>query len=336
MSFIVRKKGKKCTRKSISNEHIQHSEFIKKCHQKLRLNSLAIGAEEAWRNHCSDDSLLKNYSCSMHKLASQFWDTNNKNEPSSCRILWITNNICTYFQDNYLYEINREKSLAKKFNVNWDMNIITNTPKNPFYLLDVGSCYNPFQKYTQFKVLPIDLAPAVESVVKCDFLSVPLDTKLNIFENDCQTLPLSNFDAVIFSLFLEYFPLPQQRYKCCEKAYNVLKPGGLLVIATPDSSHASYNSKLMKNWKISLGCLGFWRIKYEKLIHLHCMVFRKCLLKQIPKNWFDSLNNTNNVEDLITIPQDLRNHKINNETLKIIEQRDDDMVANLFSELINI
>lgn len=272
----------------------------------------------------------------MHKLASTFWDTNNKNEPSSCRISWIANNVLKYFKEDYSHEILREKSLAQKFNINWDINNITCVPKNSFYLLDVGSCYNPFQKYLSFEVLPIDLAPAIENVVKCDFLTVSLDIKLNIFDNVCQTLPVSSFNIVVFSLFLEYFPLPQQRYKCCEKAYNVLKPGGLLVIATPDSSHASYNSVLMKNWKISLSNLGFWRIKYEKLTHIHCMVFRKCFLEQIPRNWLNSLNVTYIVEDLITIPQDSRNYEKINESSKIIEQRDDNMVANLFSELINI
>lgn len=273
----------------------------------------------------------------MHKLASQFWDTNNKNDPSSCRISWIANNVLKYFQEDYLHEITREKSLAHKFNVNWDANYTTYLPDHPFYLLDVGSCYNPFQKYSSFKVMPIDLAPALENVVKCDFLCVPLDTSLNISNNVCQTLPLSSFDIVVFSLFLEYFPLPQQRYKCCEKAYNVLKPGGLLVIATPDSSHASYNSILMKNWKISLSNLGFWRIKYEKLTHLHCMIFRKCLFEQIPRKWLHALNFTNNVKNLINIPQDSTNYNKIDPKSKKIEQRDDDnIVANLFSELVDV
>ncbi|XP_060864820.1 S-adenosylmethionine sensor upstream of mTORC1 isoform X2 [Metopolophium dirhodum] len=298
---------------------------------------MKIGADEAWQNHCSDDSLLKSYSNTMHKLASQFWDTNNKSEPSSCRISWISNNILKYFQEDYAHEIIREKSLAQRFNVFWSTDDIICTPENPFYLLDVGSCYNPFHKYLSYKVLPIDIAPAIKNVVKCDFLTVPLDVKLNIFDNVCQTLPLSNFNIVVFSLFLEYFPLPQQRYKCCEKAYNVLKPGGILVIATPDSSHASYNSKIMKNWKISLSNLGFWRIKYEKLTHIHCMVFRKCLFKQIPRNWLHSLNIINNIEEFITIPQDSRNYdKMNEPSTTIIQREDDDEVANLFSELINI
>lgn len=272
----------------------------------------------------------------MHKLASEFWDTNNKNEPSSCRISWIANNVLKYFQDDYLHEITREKSLAQRFNVNWDVDNDISMPENPFYLLDVGSCYNPFQKYLSFKVMPIDLAPAIENVVKCDFLSVSLDFELNIFENVCHTIPLSTFDIVVFSLFLEYFPSPQQRYKCCEKAYKVLKPGGLLVIATPDSSHASYNSLLMKNWKISLSNLGFWRIKYEKLTHIHCMMFRKCLIEQIPRTWLHCMNITCNVEDLITIPQDSRNYDEIDDSSKIQEQRDDNTVVNLFSELVDV
>lgn len=280
--------------------------------------------------------MFQSYSNTMHKLASQFWDKNNKNEPSSCRISWISNNILKYFQEDYSYEIVREKSLAQKFNLFWDIDDKIYMPESPFNLLDVGSCYNPFQKYQSYKVLPIDIAPAIQNVVKCDFLTVPLGITLNIFDNVCETLPMSNFDIVVFSLFLEYFPLPQQRYKCCKKAYNVLKPGGLLVIATPDSSHASYNSIIMKNWKISLSSLGFWRIKYEKLTHIHCMVFRKCLLKEISRNWLHSLNITHNVEDLITIPQDSRNYDKINETSKAMIQRDDDdVVANLFSELVN-
>lgn len=272
----------------------------------------------------------------MHKLASQFWDANNKNEPSSCRISWIANNVLKYFHEDYLHEMNKEKSLALRFNVNWSAHNLIQVPDNPYYLLDVGSCYNPFKKYSCFDVLPIDLAPAVENVVKCDFLSVPLETKLNISKNICLKLPLSSFDIVVFSLFLEYFPLPQQRYRCCEKAYNVLKPGGLLVIATPDSSHASYNSKLMKNWKISLSNLGFWRIKYEKLAHLHCMIFRKCLLEEIPKNWLRSSKFTSAVEELIIIPQDSTDYCKILKKSKVVEKRDDNVVANLFSELVDV
>lgn len=55
----MNKKGKRSTHKLVDSEHIQHAEFIKKCHLELRLNSMKIGADEAWKNHCSDESLLK-------------------------------------------------------------------------------------------------------------------------------------------------------------------------------------------------------------------------------------------------------------------------------------
>lgn len=59
MYFRIEKKRKKITRTPVNSEHIQHAEFIKNCHLQLRLNSMKIGADEAWQNHCSDDSLLK-------------------------------------------------------------------------------------------------------------------------------------------------------------------------------------------------------------------------------------------------------------------------------------
>lgn len=55
----MEKKVKKCTRKPANSEHIQHAEIIKKCHLKLRLDSMQMGADEAWKKHCLDESLLK-------------------------------------------------------------------------------------------------------------------------------------------------------------------------------------------------------------------------------------------------------------------------------------
>ncbi|XP_037788454.1 S-adenosylmethionine sensor upstream of mTORC1-like isoform X1 [Penaeus monodon] len=88
------------------------------------------------------------------------------------------------------------------------------------------------------------------------------------------------FDVVVFCLLLEYLPSPKQRFRCCEKAYNLLKPNGLLCIITPDSKHQNANVHLYKLWKITLGFLGFSRIKYEKQTHFHGMVFRKGLCKR--------------------------------------------------------
>ncbi|XP_050424073.1 S-adenosylmethionine sensor upstream of mTORC1 [Adelges cooleyi] len=332
---MINHKSKIKSRKPAEYQHKQYAKFIKQCHLNLRLSSQEIGADEAWKKHCSDELLLKNYSSTMHQLASQFWDANNKQEITSCRISWIAQNALKYFEDDFLHENEREELLAKRFKVNIVDDLCTK-PDNPYYLLDVGSCYNPFKSYSFFKVLPIDIAPAFESVVKCDFLSVNIGAELSVTKNVCYTLPFSSFDVVVFSFLLEYFPTPWQRYTCCEKAYSILKPAGLLIIATPDSSHATHNSKLMKNWKFALANLGFWRIKYEKLTHMHCMIFKKCKSKQIPLNWLHSMNLKNSsFESYITIPQDYRIYLDIDDKPNNSESTNCEDIANLFSELVD-
>lgn len=59
MYFRVNKKRTKYNRKPVDSAHLQHADFIKKCHLELRLNSIEMGADEAWKNHCSDELLLK-------------------------------------------------------------------------------------------------------------------------------------------------------------------------------------------------------------------------------------------------------------------------------------
>lgn len=93
------------------------------------------------------------------------------------------------------------------------------------------------------------------------------------------TLPGSFYDVVIFSLFLEYLPSPSQRLACCHKAYRLLKPGGILVLITPDSKHQNANAHLYKLWRLSLGFLGFSRVKYEKCKHFHGLLVRKALCR---------------------------------------------------------
>lgn len=59
MYFRVNKKRTKYNREPIDSAHLQLAEFIKKCHLNLRLNSIEMGPDEAWKNHCSDKLLLK-------------------------------------------------------------------------------------------------------------------------------------------------------------------------------------------------------------------------------------------------------------------------------------
>lgn len=95
------------------------------------------------------------------------------------------------------------------------------------------------------------------------------------------SLPRNSFDVVIFCLLLEYIPTPAMRLKCCLNAYELLAPGGLLIIVTPDSKHIGSNVFLYKCWQIALASLGFGRIKYDKQDHFHGMVFRKGIYKKL-------------------------------------------------------
>ncbi|XP_063591624.1 S-adenosylmethionine sensor upstream of mTORC1-like isoform X1 [Penaeus indicus] len=122
------------------------------------------------------------------------------------------------------------------------------------------------------------------------------------------------FDVVVFCLLLEYIPSPKQRFHCCEKAYNLLKPNGLLCIITPDSKHQNANVHLYKLWKITLGFLGFSRVKYEKLTHFHGMVFRKGLCKRAweldADRELSNIKNTNVKSRFETISYDKIKHEM--------------------------
>ena len=94
-------------------------------------------------------------------------------------------------------------------------------------------------------------------------------------ERYLQQLQAESFDVVVFSLLLSYLPCTQQRLQCCINAHRVLRPHGLLLVVTPDSSHQNRHAGMMKSWKECIEAIGFHRWKYVKDTHLHCMAFRK-------------------------------------------------------------
>ena len=106
-----------------------------------------------------------------------------------------------------------------------------------------------------------------------------MSTREEISSSSVISFKLSSFYVVTFSLLLEYLPSSFQRWAACKKACSVLKDEGLLVIITPDSKAAHANSKVMKSWRTALSFLGMERIAYEKLLHVHCMAFRKSKAK---------------------------------------------------------
>ena len=225
----------------------------------------------------------------------------------SDRIQWTVNFLDSYFQQDVL-----DKWLQKDLRTIQKLNEIEGTEINPstflpviekpLKLLDVGSSGNFFKKFEKFDILPIDISPSDISVFCCDFLSVSVGNQLKIEQKTIEILPENCFHAVIFCLLLEYLPSSTQRLKCCEKAYEVLKNQGILILITPDSSHEMKNSKIIKNWRWTLSKIGFTRIKVEKLMNLTCMAFRKSIAKEVPQSWAEK--HSDNMKFEMLIPQD--------------------------------
>jgi len=163
-----------------------------------------------------------------------------------------------------------------------------------------------------------------QNVFHCDFLHLrttePLqvanDTMtsfINSLRDPIEWLPEESFHVVVFSLLLEYFPAPYQRWLSCEKAWNLLMYNGILVIVTPDSHKQHRNSAMVKSWKTGIESLGFQRWRYVKQEHLHCMVFRKVPITEEDKRQRFLKGIT---PDLIYIPQDFHDdpEKYDNES----------------------
>ncbi|CAB4063700.1 BMT2 [Lepeophtheirus salmonis] len=143
----------------------------------------------------------------------------------------------------YFHEGGREKLIEKLSRNNPDISVHVEPLEDRIQVLDVGSCYNPFKDIDpKWDVLAIDLKSSeTDNVYECDFLSVSLSPFLGLNE----------------------------------KAHEVLKPLGLLIILTPDSSHVGKNVKQMKAWRACLAHKGFVRVYYEKKTHIHCIAYAK-------------------------------------------------------------
>ncbi|KXJ84079.1 hypothetical protein RP20_CCG021900 [Aedes albopictus] len=276
-----------------SEEQLALSGLIKSVHQRLRDSSKETPPDQVWREHLQNEDLLRRYAVAMHTLATCYWD---KTMEVSCK------------KDNSRIEWVVMKALDENFNYQHHPYEISRVR-----LLDVGSCYNPFSKFADFEVTAIDIAPAHESVKYCDFLEVPLCQSLTTDPkpSSIDSLPLGYFDAVAFCLLLEYMPSSDQRLLCCQKAYDVLKPEGILLVITPDSRHQGANAKLMKNWRFTLGLMGFTRIKIEKLEHVTCMVFRKSIFKEVSERWC-RIHKEDYMTPVLNIPQDFNNDTMSN------------------------
>lgn len=289
-----------------SEEHLKLSSEIKALHATLRQRTKKVGAKKAWQEHLQAKARLQSYAKAMKELAINHWEANNRKQNDNekakkhqerSRITWTVNYCRDYFLSAELVQRLRQRELRILDELKIDCTEINETilqrsfPVEKVNLLDVGSCYNPFKQFTDFEVVAIDIAPAIDDVFECDFLNVQLGDRTNTVMMDetkprsISTLQANGFDVVVFSLLLEYLPTSEQRLKCCEKAYELLQNEGLLCIITPDSKHPGINAQLMKTWRYALAQIGFGRIKIDKLEHITCMVFRKCLDPDVSRRW---------------------------------------------------
>jgi len=264
----------------VDNEHLTLASNIKQVHKNLR-KAVAQGIDPdiVWQKHLDNKQLLQNYASDMQDLATHHWPLLTSQDGDTCRITWIYNQIVKYFTNGGIkVEWERDKKRRDKFgekSEEIDPKLGSKQLTNKLAILDVGSCYNPFSRYEELDVLPIDIAPANNKVKKCDFLSAKLG-KANIYQ-DREVVALSRrgFCCVIFSFLLEYLPTTRQRYECVKKAVDLLEEDGLLVVVTPDSCHETKNSRQLKDWRTGLALMGLAKVTYEKTKHFHGLTYRK-------------------------------------------------------------
>lgn len=262
-------------------EHDALVSVIRGVHEKLRFSYQTTGDQDkVWKDHCADKKTRQEYAASMLRLATTVW-------PYKDRIEWCHQTVRDYF-----YEGGLERSLRRhyrKLGLEYSEHVLNCAKRSlnlgggeRLHLLDVGSCYNPFAVYADIETVAIDLTPADDGTLECDFL------KLQVTKHHCGpselrsylttplvSLPEKSFHAVVFCLVLEYLPSCLQRWTFCRKAAALLKPNGLLLVVTPDSKHQQRNAPMIASWKEALEELSFTRVRYEKRQHLHCMAFRK-------------------------------------------------------------
>ena len=284
-------------------EHLNLASFIKSVHKDLRDRSRSGDPERIWSEHLEDESLLEKYALSMKLLATKYW-TNEDNS----RINWIYDQIYQYFfQEGYMHERQRDIKFSKRMGVDiahsfYDVQICNNKIK----VLDVGSCYNPFEVFENLDVVAVDIAPSTPSVIKCDFLQVEIGANTHVSEDkQIQTLGRKSFNVVIFCMLLEYLPSTRQRFQCIKKSVELLMEDGLLCIVTPDSSHQAKNMHQIKSWRRGLQRMGMRNVAYHKSKHFHGIVCRKPsqIVHDLTKE--ESANeDMDNVEEMFFILQD--------------------------------
>lgn len=160
---------------------------------------------------------------------------------------------------------------------------------------------------------------------------------VNVLHKDYWTNPVTrllseSFDVLVFSLVLSYLPTQRQRWDCCIKANRLLRKNGLLLLIESDSAHEHRNSHQIRAWKNALHSIGFIRYRYQKLMHLHCMAFRKkesvCQITE-DGNFVDNSN-------MMFIPQDFHDEdddELECAAISLRTEDEDQEISSIFAVL---
>ncbi|MBI2267344.1 MAG: class I SAM-dependent methyltransferase [Armatimonadetes bacterium] len=106
--------------------------------------------------------------------------------------------------------------------------------KAPGAILDVGCGSGLFLEYFRRQGWNVTGLELSENAAGKARLHIG-DDAVRVGDFDRIELPESSFDAVVFWHVFEHLPRPRQ---CLDKVNKILKPGGMLVIAVPDSDSA--------------------------------------------------------------------------------------------------
>ncbi len=232
------------------------------------------------------------YSTSASTMGNKMWVKSGNR--------WMSSYAEKYFFHNgaeqTYYKLQKKHGIYKRNNIKE----VYKKSKRQHTLIDIGSCYNPFDSLENFNVIALDLHPTPSSnVYQCNFLDLNIGPSCSdliklpeqIAEDDlncdAKNIPLSKYkliqlpgeigDVCCLSLVLSFLPSPTMRYQMVQKARLLLKTpsnsdytqdfddlsmkGGLLLIVEKESIISA--SKKLKNGGISL--IEHWKNVIESI-----------------------------------------------------------------------
>ena len=145
-----------------------------------------------WSHLLADSERLRSYSVAMRRLATGRWRSDGH---EASRITWCVQTCREYFGKGHGLEKYLLKDLRRVAHGNLPIvtsdllpgsevgawQVVEETSACPWTLLDVGSCFNPFRAFQDFKITALDIAPA-DDVSRRVWSPHPINTIEMIFD----------------------------------------------------------------------------------------------------------------------------------------------------------